>query len=127
MSGRSDLAVLRDLKSIKAIREWLGMSLTEMGLAMQVSRTTVADWQSGKNKITELKLRGIGQLVVDRLAKLIGRNDIGLEIEANSPIKISIKARCKVCKEWFDLHHAGTRRCEACRRPSPRPSPTGRG
>lgn len=113
--GRSALSDVRHLKSIKRVREWLGMSLVEMAAAFSVSKGSVADWQSGHNPISEIRLRQLGQMIVNRLSNRIGRDDIGLVIASNSPLSISIKARCIRCGAWFDLAHSKMRRCEKCR------------
>jgi hypothetical protein len=109
------LAVLRAVNSLKTARAWLGFSLLEMTTHLKTSRGALGNWEHGRREMPAAKLEQLGHILINCLAKSIGRDDIGLKIEANSPFMIIVYARCSVCHQWFELKHARYRRCERCR------------
>lgn len=112
---RRPLSDIRAINGIKSARCWLGLSITDVANVLSVPRGSVVDWQSGRREISLDTTRKLGQLIVDQLAKRLGRDDIGLEIVNNGRVKITIKARCAKCKGWFELYHSKIRLCEKCR------------
>jgi hypothetical protein len=112
---RRPLSDIRAINGIKSARGWLGLSITDVANILSVPRGSVVDWQSGRREMPLETTRKLGQLIVDQLAKRLGRDDIGLEIVNNGRVKITISARCAKCSSWFELHHSLMRLCEKCR------------
>lgn len=111
---RNSLQVIRHLKGLKALREWLGLSLKQAGDLCGVSGALVADWQSGHRKITGEAIEKFGSLAANKLTRDLGR-DVGVKIHVNSPLRITAWAICSECRGWFELKRVTDRRCGECR------------
>lgn len=111
---RSSLGVLRNLTTLKRVREWLGLSLEEAGKLCSVSGSSIADWQSGHRVMPRSAIEKIGTLIANRLTKELGR-EVGVKVETNSPWHITAWTRCVECRAFFNMRRSRDRRCEACR------------
>lgn len=110
---------LRVVKGVKHARKWLEMSLSELGAKLGVDHSTVATWQSGYRDMPSDKGDQLGQLIIDRLAEKLGRDNIRLCVVTYNPFQFVIESRCH-CGKWFKLLRSNTRRCEKCRAASKR-------
>lgn len=116
MGSRGALSSVRHLKTFSDIQRWLGMSLTEMGRALGVSRGTISDIKAGRSALSQERLDTICGIIVNRLARDLGRDDIGIKYYSfDHQITLSVMARCRQCGRWFYLPHPNTRRCPECR------------
>jgi hypothetical protein len=115
------LAILGDLRGPKDVREWLILSLSEIGLELgkyarddgsAFSKGLVSQWESGNRKLNPVIVKAYSDLIASRMTRLIGR-PIEIGIEVNSPWRVMAYSQCD-CGEWFKMHDAKSRRCPKC-------------
>jgi hypothetical protein len=119
--ARGLLAQVRRLRSLRAIREWLALSLADVGREVArltrresyYDRSPVLVWEK-KGGCSPDALRAYGTLIANQVASLLGTDDLGVEIEANSPLHVRVMRCCIECREWFELRRVGQRRCTSC-------------
>ena len=117
-SGR--LGVLGDLQGPKQAREWLILSLADMGQEIgkftgtPVRKGTLSNWELGRRKIPVNVLAVYCDLIAEQISKQLGRR-IEISIDANSPWKVSAYRQCH-CGQWFKMHDANSKNCPRCRR-----------
>lgn len=115
----SGLAILRYLKGVKKVRQWLGFSLAQVGELCGVSPALVCAWQSGKigTRVIYMPHEAViilGRLIAQRLSDEYGR-EVGVWIAVNSPWRIVAGIQCRRCRGWFEFHRASDRLCPDCR------------
>lgn len=114
------LGVLGDLRGPKQAREWLLLSLSELGLEIgkytgkSFHRSTVSLWELELRTMPAEVLGVYCELVAQKISRLLGRQ-IEISIEANSPWRVSAYSQCH-CGQWFKMHDAKSRNCPRCRR-----------
>jgi hypothetical protein len=115
------LSTLRDLKGPKQAREWLDLSLSEVGREIgkavrhdgkPFDKSIVYRWETGEKTPTPDVVRGYCDLISDKLSFIMGRT-LGVQIEVNSPWKVTALGLCS-CGQWFKLHDAKSKRCPKC-------------
>lgn len=122
LRSTSLLTTLRAVKDGKMAREWLGMTLKDLGEALaKTDEAGRADAYS-KQYISQLEhghrpwlpdLRaGLSRLMTDRLFKLTGET-IGVSIRINSPWHIRLWRVCKLHGR-YELQRANQKRCPKC-------------
>jgi hypothetical protein len=109
------LSYLRYLKGVKKVREWLGLSLAQVGALCGVSSSEVCAWQNNTRFMPRESVVKLGKLISQRLIDDTGRT-IGVKIEAHSPWRVSPWAQCRRCRAWFELRRATDRTCQDCRK-----------
>jgi len=105
---------IRYLKTLKKVREWLGLPLSGMASELGVSKSLVVSWQSGHRKITAEAIERIGVMIANKLSADLGRI-VGVKIVVNSPWRVTAWTQCARCREWFELQRSRDRSCEKCR------------
>ena len=116
------IGYIRSLKNAKAIREWIGLSLSEMAdeagrilgdtFASAINKQKVDRWE--KTERMPPKMRHVyGVMLATELSDQLGRK-IGVTIKSNSPWHVTAWAWCK-CGAPFELWRADLRRCPKCR------------
>ena len=113
-SGCSPLYDLRHAQGLKDVREWLGMSIAQMGETLEISRGLVANWQSGYREMPTDKAMFLGKVIVNVLSVRLGRDDIGLIIRKPQPFQVRVVSWCRECGKPFDLRDPRFKRCEVC-------------
>jgi len=122
LRSASLLTTLRTVKDGKAAREWLGLTLKDLGEALaKTSEAGRADPYS-KQYISQLEhghrpwlpdLRaGLSRLMTDRIFKLTGET-IGVSIRVNSPWRIRLWRVCEMHGR-YELQRANQKRCPKC-------------
>lgn len=108
------------LKSARAVRGWLGLSLAELCHDLErltgrhVGRSTVSDWESGRRKPRSEMLRAYAVLIANRLTAQAGR-EIAVRLTVNSPWRVEPWAACRRCGRWMRLRSAAHKLCQECR------------
>jgi len=110
------------LRGPKKAREWLGLSLSEVGCEIArltgrerpFDKRTVSGWEHGKPLSAAVR-NAFGVLLANQLTARLGRV-VGVRMESNSPWRVTAWAQCRECRTWFHLRRAKQTRCEACRR-----------
>lgn len=116
----SRLGVLGDLKGPKQAREWLILSLSEMGqelgkfVGRPLHKSTVSLWERGLRPLPLEVVCGYAELISEKISSLIDRR-VEVGIEVNSPWRVSAYAQCP-CGQWFKMHDAKSRHCPRCSR-----------
>lgn len=114
------LGVLGDLKGPKEVREWLILSLSDMGqeLGKYVGRTlykgTISIWECGIRPVPLEIISAYSELISGKLSAQLGRR-VEISIEVNSPWRVSAYRQCD-CGQFFKMHDAKSRRCPKCAR-----------
>lgn len=116
---RTPLQRLATLKSARRVREWIDMSLAEMG--EHVARLTgrpqpyvksaVSAWENGSYMDVDIR-RAYGILIANKLTALLDR-EVGVTIEANSPWHVIAWFQC-ACRKWTPLKRSNQQRCPSC-------------
>lgn len=117
------LTTLRTVKDGKQAREWLGLTLKDLGEALAQTDEARRDAPYSKQYISQLEhdrrpwlpdLRtGIARLMTDRLYKLTGEM-IGVSIRVNSPWRIRLYRMCEKHGR-YELQRADQKRCPKCK------------
>lgn len=114
------LSVLGDLKGPKQAREWLILSLAEMGQELGkytgkvYHKSIISNWDRGYRKVPFEVVQAYAELIANKLSALLGRR-IEISIEVNSPWHVSAYARC-ACNQLFKMHDAKSKHCPKCSR-----------
>lgn len=114
IARHSSLAMLRYLKGVKKLREWLGLSLAQVGKMCGVSSSLICAWQSSKRPMPREAVVILGRLVAQRLSDEYER-EVGVWITVNNPWRIVAGVQCRRCRGWFEFHRATDRLCPDCR------------
>ena len=107
--------MLRYLKGVKKVREWLGLSLAQVGNLCGVSPSEVCAWQNSTRAMPRDSVVKLGRLIAQRLTDDTGRV-IGVWITVHSPWQITPGAQCRRCRAWFALRRSTDRLCKDCRK-----------
>ena len=125
-SGANSMSRLPDLrksKNLRDVREWLGLSLSQMaselpktrGKKGHVSRAFVCLVQRGQRDLLPAQMEALSNLVKQQLSES-RRDDIAIQIVNNSPWHIKVMATCVSCGKTFELRRITSRRCPRCLR-----------
>lgn len=113
---------MRTVKSGSEAREWLGLTLKDLGAALAQTDEARRPEPYSKQYISQLEhghrpwlpdLRaGMSRLMTDRLHRLTGET-IGVSIRVNSPWKIRLWRVCETHGR-YELQRANQKRCPKC-------------
>lgn len=122
LRSTSLLTTLRAVKDGKTAREWLGMTLKDLGEAL--ARTDEARRENvySKQYISQLEhgarpwlpdlKSGMARLMTERIYRLTGET-IGVSIRINSPWRIRLYRVCETCGR-YELKRANQKHCPKC-------------
>lgn len=115
------LMACRSLRTAKAAREWIGLSLSEMAdevrrlvgerLAGAVNKQKIDRWEKTNRMPPKVRF-AYGTLLANELTDQLGR-DVGVSIKANSPWRITAWGWC-ACGAAVELRRADRKRCPKC-------------
>lgn len=116
---KSELKRLQYLKNLRHVREFLGLTLSELAALMpsswknreHVSKSEVCGWQNGSRTMSRAQLDRVAQLIANKLTARYHR-EIGVRILVNSPWHITAHYWCDKCKAFHELRRAD----QKCRR-----------
>jgi len=110
------------VKSIRLVREWLGLSQSQIGeiMAIRLGRSTSFDRSyickmERARRVPAAWLPSLGQLIANELYRQLGRDDIGVIITQNSPLKIQAWSHCAGCKRAYRIMRRNQINCQKCR------------
>jgi hypothetical protein len=118
----SPLARVKRIKSAVDARKFLGLSQSELakeistrlGLRFQMDRSTIANYEARVSrsrktpprKIPDAQVQIYGQLILNKLATLLDREDVRMRVTVNSPWHIWVGVWCSRCRKHHDLRRA---------------------
>ena len=116
---------LREARDLRAVREWLGLSLAQLAREIphvrhwqnggdHVSRQFVCAVQRGERTLLPPQMTALVALVEADVRELFRRKDITVSIVHNSPWHVKVFSTCAVCGKSFELHRVNARRCARC-------------
>ncbi len=124
LSTKLFLGDLRAVRSGQQAREWLGLTLKDLGIALAQTREAHRDEPYSKQYISQLEngnkpylpdLRlAIARLMTDRLYRFTGET-IGVSIRINSPWHIDLWRFCETHGRW-KMKRADQKYCPKCRK-----------
>lgn len=124
LRSTSLLAALRTVRDGKMAREWLGLTLKDLGEALAQTDEARRAAPYSKQYVSQLEhgarpwlpdLRaGIARLMTDRIFKLTGET-IGVSIRVNSPWHIRLYRLCETHGRW-EMQRADQKNCPKCKR-----------
>ena len=114
---------IRSLNGPKAIREWIGLSLSDVaeeldrlvyGSARQglINKQKVDRWERG-SKVSPKVRHAYGVVIANELTEQLDRV-IGITLKADSPWHVVAWAWC-ACGSLFELERTDWKRCPQCR------------
>lgn len=111
----------RSLQSAKAVIDFLGLSYSEFGAEYSrligghsLSRQAVYKMLNAP-RLTDNVQQALGQLLSNHLTRLC-REEIGISIMQNSPLRITAYRHCSDCGDWYAIDRPDVKRCPKCRR-----------
>ncbi len=120
---KSRLSSLRKVQNLRDMREWLGLSLSQIaceipktrGKASQhVSRAFVCMIQRGERDLLPGQMTAITNLVLADLCDELKRDGLTVTITHHSPWHVRVIVSCAKCGRQFELQRATARRCNRC-------------
>lgn len=108
------LAMLRYLIGVKKVRNFLGLSLAQVGEMCKVSPALVSAWQSNKRFMPREDVVLLGKLVAQQLSDEYER-EVGVWIDTGKIWTVTAGVQCRRCRKWFEFHRASDRLCPDCR------------
>jgi hypothetical protein len=111
----------RSLKSAGDVREFLGLSLSEVGT--ELARLTSRERPYTKQAVAKMErqphvsddvLNAYGQMLCNSITKRIGQT-VGITLYSNSPWHVTPWLRCPTCGDLYPVDRAGVLRCKSCR------------
>lgn len=117
------IADLRDVHSVKAVYELLGLTGEEFGAALArtpevgrktpYSKTYISLLNSGAKKLHRTHLAGMARLLTDYIHRMTG-DTLGVSVTRNSPLKIRV---FKICETHGPFELKGNRKhCPLCQK-----------
>jgi hypothetical protein len=116
------LTTLRAVRTGKQAREWLGLTLKDLGEALAKTHEAARESAYSKQYISQLEnghkpylpdiRAGIARLMTDRIFKLTNET-IGVSIRINSPWHIKLWRMCDTHGR-FELKRSNQKRCPKC-------------
>jgi len=120
----SKLTDLRKASDLRAIRVWLGLSLSQFAAEFapsnkrkvaHVSRAMVCHWQAGRHEMLDFQKAKLCELIHARLASVVERDDLRVTVAHYSPWHIRVATQCGTCDRDFEIVRSTARRCPRCR------------
>lgn len=116
------LTTLRAVKSGIDAREWLGLTLKDLGIALSQTDEARRPEPYSKQYISQLEHghrpwlpdlhAGMARLITDRIFRLTG-DTVGVSIRMNSPWRIRLWRLCEQCGR-YELNRANQKHCPRC-------------
>ena len=104
---------LKKIRGLKTLREWLGLSLSQIADQTGVSRAAVCNWQRGSNSISQKGLDFLTDMVAKRLSYQ-AEYSINARITVNRLWRVNAFAACVECGKSFEMKRITSRRCARC-------------
>lgn len=120
---KNKFSQLRAARDLRALREWLGVSLSQLAQEIphvkhwqgdHVSRQFVCAVQRGERDLLPPQMTALVALIEAEARDTFQRKDITVAIRHNSPWRIKVLSMCVVCGKSFELQRVNAKRCARC-------------
>jgi len=120
---KSRLSSLRKARNLRDVREWLGLSLSQLAREIpktrgdrsaHMSRAFVCMVQRGERGLLPEQMRAITNLVLADLRDGLKRDGLTVTISHHSPWRVRVMVPCVVCGRQFELQRVTAKRCPRC-------------
>lgn len=120
---KSRLSSLRKVRFLRDLREWLGLSITQLALEIpktrgdrsaSVSRSFICAIQRNERDLLPEQMTALTLLVLADLRDELRRDDLHVRVTHHSTWHVKVLAPCVGCGKPFELQRTTAKRCARC-------------